>query len=163
MSAGLHEHGTWSVMYFIDRHASAHCTDYFCRTMLLAMAVIIVGTVSLMISRTHSLVKLFAARAASMGGYTVLFIVTPEVSLTSQCQSTFRQASEIQRIWMSPASAEAIAASSNVCHFCGRVLADLLWYLVMQSIADLEHHMPLLDLSREACKANCRASSGPAL
>lgn len=134
----------------------------FCRTMLLAMAIIIVGTVSLMISRTHSLVKLFAARAASMGGYTVLFIVTPEVSFTSQCQGTFRQASGVERIWMFSASAEAIAASLKVSYLwaCPGRLALI---SVMQSIADLEHHMPLLDFSREACKANCRALSGPAL
>lgn len=47
--------------------------------MLLAMLTIIISTVSLMISEANSLVKLFAARAASMGGFTVLFIVTPEV------------------------------------------------------------------------------------
>lgn len=52
---------------------------FSCRTMLLAMITITVSTVSLMISEAHSLVKLFAARAASMGGFTTLFIVTPEV------------------------------------------------------------------------------------
>ena len=53
--------------------------DGCCRTMLLAMLTIIVSTLSLMLSEAHSIVKLFAARAASMGGFTVLFIVTPEV------------------------------------------------------------------------------------
>lgn len=37
------------------------------------------STCWLMLSDSHSLLALFASRAASMGGFTVLFIVTPEM------------------------------------------------------------------------------------
>lgn len=55
--------------------------------MTLGMLTIVASTVLLMISASHSTVKLFAARAASMGAYTVLFIYTPEVVTPSQDQS----------------------------------------------------------------------------
>lgn len=59
-----------------------HVSGY--RTMLLGMVTIIASTISLMISEANSLVKLFAGRAASMGGFTVLFIATPEVQYPLQ-------------------------------------------------------------------------------
>lgn len=47
--------------------------------MTLGMLTIAASTGTLILSTAHSTVKLFVARAASMGAFTVLFIYTPEV------------------------------------------------------------------------------------
>ena len=55
--------------------------------MFVALSIIFVATGLLVISPSYRLVKLFLSRAASMGGFTTLFIYTPEVSPLSSCNA----------------------------------------------------------------------------